>query len=132
MKNENLLFTRRGQQLLRPQVAELVCITDEPGDWRVTPGRPFLTLRIQKHPWGSTSCRCTTIRRFDLRLSIATFGKSTFRFKAHHAVRRGACSHRRGLQGLHRVVLKGRKTRPTLAPGAKGDKSRDALGSHGR
>ena len=33
MKNENLLFTWAAlQQLLRPQVTELVCTTDEPGD----------------------------------------------------------------------------------------------------
>ena len=88
MKNENLLFTWAAlQQLLRPQVAELVCTTDEPGDWRVeTPtGRPFLTLRIQKHHVGlylmpmyyHSEVRPAALNRY---LS----GKSTFRFKAHH------------------------------------------------
>ena len=88
MKNENLLFTWAGLQgLLRPEVAELVCITDEPGDWRVeTPaGRPFLTLRIQKHHVGlyllpmyyHPEVRPAALNRY---LS----GKSTFRFKAHH------------------------------------------------
>ena len=88
MKNENLLFTWAGlQELLRPQVAELVCTTDEPGDWRVetSTGRPFLTLRIQKHHVGlyllpmyyHPEVRPAALNRY---LS----GKSTFRFKAHH------------------------------------------------
>ena len=88
MKNANLLYTWAGlQELLRPQVAELVCTTDEPGDWRVeTPtGRPFLTLRIQKHHVGlyllpmyyHPEVRPAALNRY---LS----GKSTFRFKAHH------------------------------------------------
>lgn len=97
MKNENLLFTWAGlQQLLRPQVAELVCITDEPGDWRVeTPaGRPFLTLRIQKHHVGlyllpmyyHPEVRPAALNRY---LS----GKSTFRFKAHHEPSEEALVH---------------------------------------
>lgn len=97
MKNENLLFTwARLQQLLRPQVAELVCITDEPGDWRVeTPtGRPFLTLRIQKHHVGlyllpmyyHPEVRPAALNRY---LS----GKSTFRFKAHHEPSEEALVH---------------------------------------
>ena len=75
------------QALLRPQVAELVCITDEAGDWAVetTGGRPFLTLRIQKHHVGlyllpmyyHPEVRPNALNRY---LS----GKSTFRFKAHH------------------------------------------------
>lgn len=88
MKNENLLFTWAAlQQTLRPRVSELVCITDEPGDWRVeTPaGRPFLTLRIQKQHVGlyllpmyyHPEVRPAALNRY---LS----GKSTFRFKAHH------------------------------------------------
>ena len=88
MKNENLLFTWAAMQhLLRPKVVELVCTTDEAGDWRVeTPtGRPFLTLRIQKHHVGlyllpmyyHPEVRPPALNRY---LS----GKSTFIFKAHH------------------------------------------------
>ena len=88
MKNENLLFMWASlQALLRPYVVELVCRTDEPGDWRVeTPeGRPFLTLRIQKRHVGlyllpmyyHPGVRPAALEPF---LS----GKSTFRFKAHH------------------------------------------------
>ena len=88
MKNEDLLFVwAELQQMMRPLVAELNCVTDEPGDWRVeTPaGRLFLTLRIQKQHVGlyllpmyyHPEVRPPALEPF---LS----GKSTFRFKAHH------------------------------------------------
>jgi hypothetical protein len=88
MKNEDLLFMWAAlQQTLRPHVADLVCITDQPGDWRVetSTGRPFLTLRIQKHHVGLYLL--PMYHRPEVRpeaLNPFLSGKSTFAFKAHH------------------------------------------------
>ena len=88
MKNENLLFTWVAlQHVLRPLVAELVCVTDGPGDWRVeTPeGRPFLTLRIQKRHVGLYLLPMYYHPRVrPAALEPFLSGKSTFRFKVHH------------------------------------------------
>ena len=125
------------QQLLRPQVAELVCTTDEPGDWRVeTPTRSALShAAYPKAPRGALPrCRCTTIQRFVLRPSTATFrarAPSDSRPITSRPKRRLFTSLRpaRPSSGC---TERSQDARATPASGAKGDKSRDALDSHGR
>ena len=97
MKNENLLFAWAGlQRMLRPHVAELACVIDEPGDWRVETlaGRPFLTLRIQKNHVGLYLLPMyyhPEVRPAALEPFLS--GKSTFRFKAHHEPPEEALGH---------------------------------------